>query len=80
MRRARTSVASASEDVRPVGHADSGEDVRAVRPKIRGDRRPCPMLAYKPGLRETRGAVILEARHLAVGRARRGLVSALKRA
>jgi len=61
------SVASAwaSEDDGPVGHADSGEDVRAVRPRIRGDRRPSTTAAYKPGLRETRGAVILEVRRLA---------------
>jgi len=31
-------VASASEDDGPVEHADYGEDVRAVRPRIRGDR------------------------------------------
>lgn len=59
------SVASASEDDGPVGHADSGEDVRAVRPRIRGDRRPSMTAAYKPGLRETRGAVILKVRRLA---------------
>jgi len=68
VRRARTSVASASEDDGPVGHAGSGEDVRATRPGIRGDRRPGPVLTYKPGLRETRGAVILEARRLAADR------------
>lgn len=60
-----TSVASASEDDGPVGHADSAEDVRAARSRIRGNQHPSTTAAYKPGLRETRGAVILGARRLA---------------
>lgn len=48
---------------RSAPHFISREDVRAVRPRI--FETPNPMAAYKPGLRETRAAVILKVRCLA---------------